>query len=35
MFIQKTEWGQVAWLHTSDKNDLRQSMDVGITTISH
>lgn len=34
MFIQKTEWGQVAWLHTSDKNDLRQSMDVGITTIS-
>lgn len=33
MFIQKTEWGQVAWLHTSDQNDVRQGIDVGITTV--
>lgn len=33
MFIQKTDWGQIAWLHTSTQNDWGHGIDVGITTI--
>lgn len=33
MSIQKTEWGQVEWLHIADKSNPLQAMEVGITTV--
>lgn len=33
MRIQKTDWGQIEWLHNAEKGNALQSMEVGISTV--
>lgn len=33
MTVQKTEWGEIDWIYTQNKGEIRQSFSVGITSV--